>query len=127
VIAQGFHTLGSGQPLAMGANDFFAPAFTPDASGVCLVAGQVAIDNQGTNTNNAASIQTIRRLDAGATVTDGGWTQHAMADGDSDGSASKTATFDIASGGSYELGVRVLAANDSVGDLAFPTVTYFCL
>jgi hypothetical protein len=127
VIASGFHTIGSGQPLASGNNDFFAPSFTASASGVCLVAGQVVIDNQGANASNLASIQTIQRLNSGATTSDGGWKHYAMADGDSEGSASKTTTFDITEGGSYELGVRVFAASDSVGDVAFPTVTYFCL
>ena len=127
MIASGFHTLGSGQPLVSGNNDFFAPSFTPSATGVCLVAGQVVIDNQGANATNSASIQTIRRLDGGATTSDGGWNHYAMADGDSEGSASKTTIFEILAGGSYELGVRVFAAGDSVGDLAFPTVTYFCL
>ncbi len=50
-----------------------------------------------------------------------------MGDGDSEGSASKTTIFAITAGSSYELGARVLAASDSVGDLAFPTVTYFCM
>jgi hypothetical protein len=126
VIASGFHTLGSGQPLASGNNDFFAPTFAASASGVCLVAGQVVVDNQGASANNTASIQTLRRQ-GGTTVSDGGWNHYVMADGDSEGSATKTTTFDITDGSSYELGVRVFAAGDSVGDLAFPTVTYFCL
>jgi hypothetical protein len=127
VIASGFHTLGSGQPLTSGNNDFFAPSFTASAEGVCLVAGQVMITNQGASANNSASVVTISRPNGGATVADGGWNHFVMADGDSEGSASKTTTFDVTEGGSYELGVRVFVANDSVGDTAFPTVTYFCL
>jgi hypothetical protein len=127
VIESGFHTLTSGATLASGNSDYFASPFTASASGVCVVTGQVAIDNQGANASNTASVQTIRRVDGGATSSDGGWTQYVMADGDSEGSASKTTTFSITAGESYELGVRVFAAGDSVGDLAFPTVTYFCL
>jgi hypothetical protein len=126
VIASGYHTLGSGQPLTSGDNDFFAPIFTADAGGVCLVAGQVVVNNQGANANNTATIQTLRRQ-GGTTVSDGGWNHYVMADGDTEGSATKTTTFDVTDGNSYELGVRVFAAGDSVGDLAFPTVTYFCL
>jgi hypothetical protein len=50
-----------------------------------------------------------------------------MADGDSEGSGSKTAIHAITAGSTYQFGVRVTAAGDSVGDWAFPTVTYFCL
>ena len=64
VIASGFQSLGGGA-LASGNNDYFAPAFTPGADGVCVVTGQVTVDNQGANANNAVSVQTIRRLDAG--------------------------------------------------------------
>jgi hypothetical protein len=113
--------------LAAGNNDFFATAFTPTANGVCVVTGQVAIDSQGANANNSASVQTIVRANGGSTSVDGGWGNYVMADGDSEGSAAKTATFPISAGSSYELGVRLLAAGDSVGDMAFPTVTYFCL
>ena len=127
MIASGYHTLGGGQALTSGNNDFFAPGFTASGDGVCVVAGQVVVDNQGANANNSASIQTVRRLNGSATASDGGWNHYVMADGDSEGSASKTTTFDITEGNSYELGVRVFVANDSVGDLAFPTVTYFRL
>ena len=127
VIASGFHTLGTGQTLTSGNNDFFAPSFTASVGGVCVVAGQAAIDNQGANANNTANIQTIRRLDGGATVSDGGWANYVMADGDSEGFGAKSALHTITAGSSYQLGIRLTAANDSVGDLAFPTVTYFCL
>jgi hypothetical protein len=126
VIASGFHTLTTGSTLASGNNDYFGPSFTPSVDGVCVITSQVAIDNQGANASNSASVQTIRRND-GSTSTDGGWTHYAMADGDTEGSASKTATFAITAGTTYEPGVRVFAAGDSVGDTALPTVTYFCL
>jgi hypothetical protein len=50
-----------------------------------------------------------------------------MADGDTEGFGSKTALHSVTAGSSYQLGVRVTAANDSIGDIAFPTLTYFCL
>jgi hypothetical protein len=127
VIGSGYHTVGSGSTLSSGNNDFFAPAFTPSVSGVCVVTGQVSIDNQGASASNLATVQTIVRVNGGATSSDSGWTNHVMADGDVEGSSSKTAIFQITGGSSYELGTRVLAASDSVGDLAFPTVTYFCM
>ena len=59
VIASGFHSLGRGCNVASGNNDFFAPAFTPGASDVCVVTGQVAIDNQGAK-QQPRQRQTIR-------------------------------------------------------------------
>jgi hypothetical protein len=127
VIASGFHTLSASLNLASGSNDFFAPAFTASNDGVCVVTAQVSVDNQGAAANATAGLQAVRKVNSGAAASDGGWTSYVMADGDSEGSASKTATFAIAAGSSYEFGVRVFAAGDSVGDFAFPTVTYFCL
>ena len=127
VIASGFHSLGASLNLVSGSNDFFAPAVTPAVDGVCVVTAQAAVESQGTNANNSAGLQAIRRVDAGATTVDGGWTHHVMGDGDTHGSTSKTVVFAITAGSTYEFGVRVAAANDSVGDFAFPTVTYFCL
>jgi hypothetical protein len=72
-------------------------------------------------------VQTVRKVDGGSAQSDGGWANYVMADGDSEGSGSKTAIHGVNEGSSYELGVRLSAAGDSVGDLAFPTVTYFCL
>jgi hypothetical protein len=119
--------LGASLNLASGTNDFLAPAFTASASGVCVVTAQVAIDNQGASASNTAGLQTVRKVDGGSTTSDGGWTNYVMADGDSEGSASKTATHSITAGSTYQFGVRVSAFGDSVGDSAFPTVTYFCL
>ena len=127
VIASGYQTLGSGSTLGLGNNDLLAPAFTPSEDGDCVVTAQVAIENEGANANNSATVQVISRADGGATTSDAGWAHDVMADGDSQGSASKTAIVPIAAGASYELGVRILAGGDSVGDDAFPTVTYFCL
>jgi hypothetical protein len=127
VIASGYQTIGTGSTLTSGNNDFFASAFTPSVSGVCVVTGQVSIENQGASASNLAGIQTIVRVNGGSTSSDVGWTNNVMADGDSEGSASKTAIFQVTGGSSYELGTRVLVGSDSVGDLAFPTVTYFCM
>jgi hypothetical protein len=127
VIASGYETLGPIVNLPAGNSDLFAPAFTASADGVCVVMAHVTVDNNGANTTNALTVQTARRVDGGSAQSDGGWANYAMADGDSEGSGSKTAIHAITEGNSYELGVRLSAAGDSVGDLAFPTVTYFCL
>ncbi len=127
VIGSGYHTLGPITNLPSGNSDLFAPAFTATASGVCVVTAQASADNNGANTTNALSVQTIRKVDGGSTETDGGWANYVMADGDSEGFGSKTAIHAITAGSSYQLGIRLTAASDSVGDLAFPTVTFFCL
>ena len=127
VIASGYETLGPVGNLPSGTTDLFAPAFTAGASGVCVVTAQVSIDNSGANANNTVSVRSIRKVDGGATTTDGGWENYVMADGDAEGSGAKTALHTISEGSSYQLGVRITAAGDSVGDVAYPTVTYFCL
>jgi hypothetical protein len=127
VIESGYHTLGPSMSLSSGSTDFFAPAFSPSEDGLCVVTAQVTVDNNGASANNSLSVQTVRNTDGDGAVADGGWTNYAMADGDSEGSASKTAIHAISEGSSYQLGVRVNAAHDSVGDLAYPTVAYFCL
>ena len=127
VIASGYETLGSVMNIPSGISDLFAAPFTASASGVCVVTAQVTVDNNGANANNALSVQTVRKVDGGSAVADGGWTSYVMADGDTEGSAAKTAVHPISSGSSYQLGVRLNAASDSVGDFGFPTVAYFCL
>ena len=127
MIASGYETLGSVNSLASGSTDLFAPAFTAGATGVCVVTAQVSIDNNGANTNHTVGVQSIRKVNGGSTISDGGWANYVMADGDSEGFGSKTALHPITSGSTYQLGVRITASNDSVGDIAFPTVTYFCL
>jgi hypothetical protein len=127
VIASGYYSLGASLNLSAGPNDFLAPAFTASDDGVCVVTAQVAADNNGSNTSNTLSLQTVRKVNGGAAENDGGWTQYVMADGDSEGSGSKTATHAITAGSSYQFGVRLHVAGDSVGDFAYPTVTYFCL
>ncbi|MFL6038207.1 MAG: hypothetical protein ACJ74B_06200 [Gaiellaceae bacterium] len=113
--------------LPSGNSDLFAPAFTATANGVCVVTAQVTVDNNGANATNALTVQTVRKVDGGAAQSDGGWANYVMADGDSEGSGSKTAIYSVTEGSSYQLGVRLNALNDSVGDMAFPTVAYFCL
>ena len=87
----------------------------------------MTVDNNGANATNALTVQSVRKVDGGTAQTDGGWANYVMADNDSEGSGSKTAIQTVTEGSSYQLGVRLNAASDSVGDLAFPTVTYFCL
>ena len=127
VIASGYASLAAALNLASGANDFFAPAFTASHNGVCVVTAQVAVDNQGGNATNTGGVQTVRKVNGGSATSDGGWTNYAMSDGDTEGSASKTAIHAITAGSSYQFGVRLHVADDTIGDSAFPTVTYFCL
>ena len=87
----------------------------------------MTIDNQGLNLSNTGGVQSIRKVNGGAAAADGGWTNYVMSDGDTEGSGSKTATHSITAGGSYQFGVRVTAFDDTIGDSAFPTLTYFCL
>lgn len=127
MIASGYETLGPIVNLSAGNNDLFAPAFTAAANGVCIASAQASVDTNGANATNSLTVQSIRKANGGSSQTDGGWANNVMADGDTEGSATKIAIHAITEGSTYEFGVRLNAANDSVGDTAFPTVTYFCL
>jgi hypothetical protein len=115
--------------LVSGDNDIFVPAtYVATSAGECLVSVMVRLANNGAATTGGANVRIIYRQSGNATTfNEVTWQAHASPY-TSTGVATfgKTNRIPISSAGTWELGCRVNASGDWIGDNAVCQVTAYC-